>query len=419
MIITKIKALEVLDSRGNPTVWCRVWAGRVFGTAIVPSGASTGVHEAVELRDGDKKRYGGKGVLNAVKNIETEIVKLLVNKFDVTEQRKIDEAMIKLDGTNNKGRLGANAILAVSLACMHAAAKAKRREPYKYMASLFGKAVNKKIKKGIPVPMMNIINGGAHADNNLDIQEFMVMPVGAPSGTEAIRMGSEVFHQLKKILKGRNLTTSVGDEGGFAPNLSSNKEGLELCVQAITEAGYTTGKRGDFMLALDVAASEFYDEKTKKYNMDGKEMSTEEVISYYEMLCKKFPIFSIEDGLDQDDWDGYVELTKRLGGKVQIVGDDFFCTNTERLKKGIKLNACNAILVKLNQIGSLTETLDCIKMAHDAGYKTVISHRSGESEDATIADLAVAVSAGQIKTGSLSRSDRTAKYNRIICIENE
>jgi len=414
MKITKIKAIEVLDSRGNPTVMAEVWAGRNgknYGYAIVPSGASTGEYEAVELRDGDKKRYHGKGVQKAVENVNKVIAPALIGK-NVTAQAAIDKLMIKLDGTPNKAKLGANAILAVSLACMYAAADAKDMAPYAYMAQLAGKSGDV-----FPSPMMNIINGGAHGDNNVDIQEFMIQPKSHKNVAEAIRMGSEVFHTLRTILKERGMNTNVGDEGGFAPNLASNREGLELCVQAIEKAGYKPGT--DFGLTLDVAASEFYDADKKRYNFDGQQRKTEEMISYYEQLCKDFPIVSIEDGLDQNDWKGYTELTNRLGKKVQIVGDDFFCTNTKRLKKGIGMGACNSILIKLNQIGSLTETLSCIKMAHDAGYTAVISHRSGESEDTTIADLAVATNAGQIKTGSLSRTDRVAKYNRLICIADQ
>ncbi|MCL2587379.1 MAG: phosphopyruvate hydratase [Firmicutes bacterium] len=411
MKITKIDATEVLDSRGNPTIMVDVWAGTHHGYAIVPSGASTGEFEALELRDGDKKRYNGKGVLKAIENVITKIAPVLVGRVDVTDYAEIDKIMLKLDGTENKSKLGANAILGVSLAAMYAGAQAKGIPPYEYMAEMFG-TVKPLIQ---PLPMMNIINGGEHADNNLDIQEFMVQPVSGKTVAEQIRMGAEVFRSLEKILKSRKLNTAVGDEGGFAPNLGSNKEGLELCVEAITKAGYVPGK--DFKLTLDVAASEFY--RDGKYHFEGQELTTTQMIDYYEKLCKEFPISSIEDGLDQNDWDGYVAMTKRLGKSVQIVGDDFFCTNVKRLSKGIELGACNSILIKLNQIGSLTETLACIKMAHDAGYTAVISHRSGESEDTTIADLAVATNAGQIKTGSLSRTDRTAKYNRLIRIEKE
>jgi len=406
MKITKIIATEVLDSRGNPTVRVDIWAGEHWGWAIVPSGASTGEFEALELRDGDKTRYMGKGVLRAIENINKYIAPVLMGR-DVAQQKDIDSLMLKLDGTENKARLGANAILGVSLACMYAGAKVKGISPHKQM----GGGVR------LPVPMMNIINGGAHGDNNLDIQEFMIMPVGAKTCSDAIRMGAEVFHALKSILKEKKLNTNVGDEGGFAPNLKSNREGLELCVAAIERAGYKSGK--DFKLALDVAASEFYSTESQKYNFEGGELTTEQMVEYYVELCNDFPIISIEDGLDQNDWDGYVLLTKKLGKHIQVVGDDFFCTNPKRLAKGISVGACNSILIKLNQIGSLSETLEVIKIAHDAGYTTVISHRSGETEDTTIADLAVAVNAGQIKTGSLSRTDRTAKYNRLMMIEKE
>jgi len=414
MKISKIDATEILDSRGNPTVMVEVWAGqggRFYGWTMVPSGASTGEFEAVELRDGDKKRYHGKGVTKAVANVNKVIAPALIG-MNVTKQVMIDRAMMKLDGTENKSKLGANAILGVSLACMYAAAQARKTSPYKYMAEMA-----KTPTMSYPMPMMNIINGGAHADNNLDCQEFMILPVSAKTVTDAIRMGSEVFHSLKKVLNAKGLNTAVGDEGGFAPNLGSNAEGLAVIVQAIEEAGYKPGV--DFKFTLDVAASEFYDAEKKRYNFDGKALKSIQLIEYYEELCKQYPIASIEDALDQNDWRGYVELTKRLGSKVQIVGDDFFCTNVKRLKKGIKMGACNAILIKLNQIGSLTETLACIKTAHDAGYNCIISHRSGETEDTTIADLAVAVGAKQIKTGSLSRTDRTAKYNRLIKIEKE
>jgi len=412
MKITKITATEVLDSRGNPTVRCDLWAGQYYGWAIVPSGASTGEFEAVELRDNDPKRYHGKGVLKAIVNIEKMIAPMLIGNFNVIDQVQIDRAMIDLDGTENKSRLGANAILAVSLAAMYAGARAKGLPPYTYMAQLAGYPGKK-----LPIPMMNIINGGEHADNNLDIQEFMIVPKSAKSLADAVRMGSEVFHSLKSVLKEKKLSIAVGDEGGFAPNLPSNREGLAVIMTAIERAGYKPGK--DFTLTLDVAASEFYCTESQKYTMEGKELTTAQLIDYYEGLCKEFPISSIEDGLDQNDWDGYVALTKRLGKNVQIVGDDFFCTNVTRLGQGISIGACNSILIKLNQIGSLTETLQCIKMAHDAGYTTVISHRSGETEDTTISDLAVAVDAGQIKTGSLCRTDRVAKYNRLIMIEKE
>jgi enolase len=417
MKIAKIEATEVLDSRGNPTVRVDLWTNKGdYGWAIVPSGASTGEYEALELRDGDKARYLGKGVQKAVKNINTIIAPELIAKgFNVTEQIKIDEFMLRLDGTENKSKLGANAILGVSLAAAYAAADAKKLPPYQYMGMLYGAAAS----TVLPCPMMNIINGGAHADNNLDIQEFMIMPVGAKTAADAVRMGAEVFHSLKKVLKDKGLNTAVGDEGGFAPNLGSNREALSVIMTAIEKAGYKAGK--DIKLALDVAASELYNTGTKRYELKGENrtMTTSELIDYYEGLVGEFPIVSIEDGLDQNDWEGYAVFTKRLGKKIQIVGDDFFVTNTARLSRGIKEKTCNSILIKLNQIGSLTETLACIKMAHDAGYTTVISHRSGETEDTTIADLAVAVNAGQIKTGSLSRTDRIAKYNRLIMIEKK
>ena len=410
MRITNINASEVLDSRGNPTVMCEIWAGSHYGWAIVPSGASTGEFEAHELRDGDAKRYNGKGVLGAISNIKKKIAPKILG-MDVTNQSEIDETMVKLDGTENKSNLGANAILGVSLACMYAAATATNVSPFEYMAKLFGGKGNL-----LPTPMMNIINGGEHADNNLDIQEFMIVPQ-ASNVAERIRMGVEVFHALKTLLKEQGHATNVGDEGGFAPNLASNRSALEIIMQAIQRAGYKPGK--DIGLALDVAASEFYNPESRKYRMDGREFSTQELIDYYVGLCKDFPIVSLEDGLDQNDWDGYVALTKALGNSVQIVGDDFFCTNTKRLAQGIEIGACNAILIKLNQIGTLTETLDCIKMAQKANFKTVISHRSGESEDTTISDLSVATSAGQIKTGGLCRTDRVAKYNRLIKIEQQ
>lgn len=413
MKISKVEATEVLDSRGNPTLYVELYEGEDSpGWAIVPSGASTGEFEAIELRDNDKARYHGKGVLKAVDNVNKVIAPHLVGKVCGCNQRGLDELLVNLDGTENKSKLGANAILGVSLASMYAGAVEMKRKPYQHMAQMAGKEGNR-----LPLPMMNIINGGAHADNNLDIQEFMILPVSAKTCAEAIRMGAEVFHSLKTVLKSRGLNTAVGDEGGFAPSLGSNREGLAVIMEAIEKAGYKGGK--DFMLTLDVAASEFFQSESGKYHFEGRDLTTEQMIDYYEQLCKEFPIISIEDGLDQNDWDGYVALTKRLGKSVQIVGDDFFCTNMKRLAKGIELGACNSILIKLNQIGTLTETLDCIKMAHEAGYTTIISHRSGESEDTTIADLAVAVCAGQIKTGSLSRTDRVAKYNRLIRIEKE
>ena len=409
MKISKIDALEVLDSRGNPTIMVEVFVGKSYGWAIVPSGASTGEFEAIELRDGDKTRFHGKGVLRAISNVKNIIAPHLVGKFNVTDQNAIDAAMIALDGTENKGKLGANAILGVSMACMYCAADVMGVSPYKYMAGAG--------KISLPVPMMNIINGGEHADNNLDVQEFMIIPHGHKTCADGIRMGAEVFHTLKKVLTERKLSTSVGDEGGFAPNLKSNREALELIMLAIKQSGYVAGK--DFTLAMDVAASEFWCAKTKKYILEGKPLSSTQLIDYYEQLCREFSISSIEDGLDQNDWDGYVELTRRLEKSVQIVGDDFFCTNAKRLQRGIEMRACNAILIKLNQIGTVTETLQCIRMAQAAGFGVVISHRSGETEDTTISDLAVATNAGQIKTGSLSRTDRVAKYNRLIKIEKE
>jgi enolase len=415
MKIKKVHAMEVLDSRGNPTVMCEIWSETGYGKAIVPSGASTGEYEAVELRDGDKSRYLGKGVIKAVSNINNVIGPKMKNKFDVTDQEKIDNFMIKLDGTDNKGLLGANAILAVSLAAAHCAACEKKIPLYKYVAELYkGGAANL-----LPLPMMNLINGGAHGDGGLDFQEFMVMPISAKTVAEAVRMGAEIFHNLKKVLKGRKQSTLVGDEGGFSPSVKSNREGLELLTEAVKAAGYNAGK--DVGFCLDVAASEFYDREKGLYILkaENKALTPTQMVDYYVELVNNFPIVSIEDGLDQNDWDGYVEFTNRLGWKTQLVGDDFFVTNPKRLKQGIEKGACNSILVKVNQIGSLTETLECIKMAHAAGYTTVISHRSGETEDTTIADIAVAVGAGQIKTGSLSRTDRICKYNRLMYIENE
>jgi len=424
MKIKQINAREVLDSRGNPTVEVEVRTEAGYGRAIVPSGASTGEYEAVELRDGDKARYLGKGVLKAVANVNKVIAPKLIGKFEVTDQENIDKTMLALDGTDNKGKLGANAILAVSLACAHCAANENKETLYNYI----GKLYNSRGARGgaggnaphlLPLPMMNLINGGAHGDGGLDFQEFMVMPVSAKSVAEAIRMGAEIFHNLKKVIKSRGGSTLVGDEGGFSPSVKSNREGLELLTEAVKTAGYKPGI--DVGFALDVAASEFYDAKTKKYNLkaENRQLTNTQMVDYYAELCDKFPIVSIEDGLDQNDWDGYVEFTKRLGKKIQLVGDDFFVTNPKRLEQGIKLGACNSVLVKVNQIGSLSETIDCIAMAHKANYTTVISHRSGETEDTTIADIAVAVGAGQIKTGSLSRTDRICKYNRLMYIENE
>ena len=408
--IVDVYAREVLDSRGNPTVEVEVTTeSGSFGRALVPSGASTGIYEAVELRDGDKSRYLGKGVLNAVKNVNDIIAPELVG-MDVTDQCGIDRLMIALDGTKNKGKLGANAILGVSMAVAHAAADFVGLPLYRYLGGFNSKE--------LPTPMMNIINGGEHADNNIDFQEFMIMPVGAPTFKEAIRMGAEVFHALKSVLHGMGLNTAVGDEGGFAPNLESNGAAIKVILEAIEKAGYVPGK--DVMIAMDVASSEFY--KDGKYVLageGGKVFTSEELCDFYAELCEKYPIISIEDGLDQDDWAGWDYLTKKIGDKVQLVGDDFFVTNTERLAEGIEKIVANSILIKVNQIGTLTETFEAIEMAKKAGYTAVVSHRSGETEDATIADIAVATNAGQIKTGSMSRTDRIAKYNQLLRIEDE
>ncbi len=409
-LITDVYAREVLDSRGNPTVEVEVWTElEAFGRAIVPSGASTGIYEAVELRDMDKSRYLGKGVQNAVDNVNNLIADEIIG-LEVFDQVLIDQILIELDDTSNKGKLGANAILAVSMAVARAAANELGMPLYQYIGGVNGKT--------LPVPMMNILNGGEHADNNVDIQEFMVMPVGAESFKEGLRMGTEVFHNLKAVLKSKGLSTSVGDEGGFAPNLSSNEEALATIVEAIKKAGYEPGK--DLVLALDVAASGMYDESNKTYNLkgEGRVLTVEEMVKYYEDLVEKYPIVSIEDGFGEDDWDGWKLMTDRLGKKIQIVGDDLFVTNTERLQKGIDLGVANSILIKLNQIGTITETLDAIELAKVNGYTAVISHRSGETEDSTIADLAVATNAGQIKTGAPSRTDRVAKYNQLLRIED-
>ncbi len=411
--IVDIRAREVLDSRGNPTVEADVLLDNgMEGTACAPSGASTGSREALELRDGDKKRYLGKGVTKAVANANTEIRELLLGR-DPMDQAGIDHAMIKLDGTENKGRLGANAMLAVSLATAKAAAIASGKPLYEHISLLNGEDG----PYSMPVPMMNIINGGAHADNNVDIQEFMVQPVGASSIAEAIRCGAEIFHALKSVLKAQGLNTAVGDEGGFAPNLASNEAALEAIMVAIDKAGYKAGK--DVTLALDCAATEFY--KDGKYHLSGEGVSLDAAgfVDYLAKLCDKYPIISIEDGLDESDWAGWKLLTDKLGKRCQLVGDDLFVTNPTILKKGIDQGVANAILIKFNQIGTLTETLDAIYMAKKAGYRTVISHRSGETADSTIADLAVATAAGQIKTGSLCRSDRVEKYNRLIRIEEK
>lgn len=408
--ISQILARELLDSRGNPTIEVDVLlSSGHLGRAAVPSGASTGEHEALELRDKDKNRYLGKGVLKAVQNVATQIAPVLAG-VDAADQALVDHKMIALDGTPDKSRLGANAILGVSLACAKAAAAAAGLPLYRYLGGPKARV--------LPMPMMNILNGGSHSDNNVDFQEFMVMPVGAATFREALRTGAEIFHQLKAVLKGKKLNTAVGDEGGFAPNLRSNDEALEVIVEAISLAGYHPGK--DVLLALDVAASElFADGKYTFRWSDGKARSPSQMIEYYQDLCSRYPIVSIEDGLAEDDWQNWATLTATLGKKLQLVGDDLFVTNTERLKRGINAGVGNSILVKVNQIGSLTETLAAIEMAERAGYTAVISHRSGETEDTTIADLAVAVNAGQIKTGSASRTDRIAKYNQLLRIEEE
>lgn len=408
-VIESVYAREVLDSRGNPTVEVEVvLESGAEGRAIVPSGASTGAFEAVELRDGDKGRYLGKGTQNAVNNVNTIIAPELEG-LESTDQPGIDALLLELDGTPNKGKLGANAILGVSMAVARASADELGLPLFQYIGGVNAKQ--------LPVPMMNILNGGEHADNNVDVQEFMILPVGAPCFKEGLRMGAEVFHALKKVLGEKGLACGVGDEGGFAPNLGSNREALELIVEAIKAAGYEPGK--DVMLGLDVAASEMYNEETKKYVLagEGKELTAAEMVDLYEDWTTNFPIITIEDGLDEEDWDGWKVLTERLGKKVQLVGDDLFVTNTERLERGIEAGVANSILIKVNQIGTITETLDAIEMAKRAGYTAVISHRSGETEDTTIADLAVAVNAGQIKTGAPSRTDRVAKYNQLLRIE--
>ncbi|MED5440361.1 MAG: phosphopyruvate hydratase [Pseudomonadota bacterium] len=411
--IIEIKAREVLDSRGNPTIEADVTLeGGFFGTACAPSGASTGTREALELRDGDKSRYLGKGVLKAVANVNDTIKPALIG-MDALDQRALDNKMLEIDGTENKANMGANAILAVSLAAAKAAAAAKGVELYEHIADINGTSG----VYSMPVPMMNIINGGEHADNNVDIQEFMVQPVGAPTFAEALRCGAEIFHALKKVLSSQGLNTAVGDEGGFAPNLASNADALAAIKEAVSNAGYELDK--NVTLALDCASSEFY--KDGKYDLkgEGKVFSAEEFSDYLAELCDQYPIVSIEDGQDESDWAGWKYQTEKLGSKVQLVGDDLFVTNTKILKEGIEKDIANSILIKFNQIGSLSETLDAIKMAKDAGYTAVISHRSGETEDATIADLAVGTAAGQIKTGSLCRSDRVAKYNRLLRIEEQ
>ena len=408
-MITDVYAREILDSRGNPTVEVDIYLeDGAFGRAAVPSGASTGAFEAVELRDGDKARYLGKGTLNAVDNVNTLIAPALIG-LDAADQSGIDRFLIELDGTDNKGKLGANAILGVSMAVAKAAAASAGLPLYRYIGG-----ANAKV---LPSPMMNILNGGKHADNNVDIQEFMVIPLGAPTFSEALRMGTEVFHSLKKVLNSKGYNTAVGDEGGFAPNLGSNEEALAIIVEAIEAAGYVPGK--DVYLALDVASTELYHDGIYDLAGEGVQKTASEMVDFYEELCSKYPVISIEDGLAEEDWEGWKMMTERLGGKVQLVGDDLFVTNTRRLSKGIAQDTANSILVKVNQIGTLTETLEAVEMAKQAGYTAVISHRSGETEDATIADIAVATNAGQIKTGAPSRSDRVAKYNQLLRIEEE
>ncbi|MBS9403168.1 phosphopyruvate hydratase [Halomonas sp. TRM85114] len=411
--IVELRALEVLDSRGNPTVQAEVHLeSGASGVACAPSGASTGSREALELRDGDKTRYLGKGVLKAVEAVNGPIRDRLVG-MDASDQRGLDNAMLDLDGTDNKAKLGANAILAVSLAAAKAAAVAKKVPLYAHIADLYGQPG----QYLLPVPMMNILNGGEHADNNVDIQEFMIQPVGAPNFREALRMGAEIFHALKKVLSARGLSTSVGDEGGFAPNLASNAEALAVIKQAVSDAGYTLDH--DVTLALDCASSEFYQDGEYNLSGEGKRFVAEGFVDYLAELCEQYPILSVEDGMDESDWAGWKALTDKIGDKVQLVGDDLFVTNTKILKRGIDEQIGNSILIKFNQIGSLSETLDAVRMAQDADFTAVISHRSGETEDTTIADLAVGTCAGQIKTGSLCRSDRVAKYNRLLVIEQE
>jgi len=410
--IVSVEGREVLDSRGNPTVEVEVvLESGVIGRAMVPSGASTGEHEATELRDGDKSRYGGKGVLKAVHNVNTAIAPE-IELMDAVDQIGIDRKMIELDGTPNKSNLGANAILGVSMAVARAAADATGLPLYRYFGGVAAKL--------LPVPMMNILNGGKHADNNVDLQEFMIMPVGAPSFREALRMGAETFHSLKSVLKGRGLNTSVGDEGGFAPNLNSNEEALQVIMTAIEKAGYKPGD--DVMIALDPAASSFYDAQKKRYVLAGegnRELTSEELVDYYIGLVNRYPIISIEDSHDENDWDGFRMMVERLGRRIQIVGDDLFVTNTKFLRKGIETKAANAILIKVNQIGTITEAFEAIEMAMKAGFTAVVSHRSGETEDSTIADIVVGKNTGQIKTGSTSRSDRIAKYNQLLRIEDD
>ncbi|MBW2734676.1 MAG: phosphopyruvate hydratase [Deltaproteobacteria bacterium] len=409
--IIEVSAREVLDSRGNPTIEVEVFTGSgVLGRAAVPSGASTGEREALELRDGDAKRYGGKGVLKAIDNVVDRIAPEIVG-FDCLDQVGIDQAMIEIDGTPNKGELGANAMLGVSLAVARAAADTLGMPLYRYLGGV--------ASRRLPVPLMNILNGGSHADNNIDIQEFMVVPHGFASFKDALRAGVEIFHALKKVLKDKGLNTAVGDEGGFAPNLESNEAALKVLMEAIDKAGYKAGEQ--VSIALDAAASEFYDKEKGKYVLagEGRDLSSAELIDYWASMADKYPIASIEDGMDENDWDGFIGLQKRLGERVQLVGDDLFVTNTECIADGIAKGAANSVLIKVNQIGTLTETIAAVDMAHHAGWTTIISHRSGETEDTFIADLAVAMGSGQIKTGSASRSDRVAKYNQLLRIEEE
>lgn len=409
-IISDVFARQIIDSRGNPTIEVEVYLeDGVTGRAAVPSGASTGAHEAIELRDGDKNYFGGKGVLKACRNVN-EVIAPKLKGWDVMLQKDIDEYLIKLDGTENKGKLGANAILGTSLACAKAASAYLDMPLYRYIGGVFAHK--------LPVPMMNILNGGSHANNNVDFQEFMIVPAGAKTIADAVRMGSDVFHALKKVLTGKKLNTGVGDEGGFAPDLKSNEEAVEVILEAINKAGYKAGQ--DIFLALDPAASEFYENGVYHFKKStGEKLSSDDMIDFWANWVKKYPIISIEDGLAEDDWDGWVKLTKKLGNKIQLIGDDLFVTNTKRLAEGIRAGAANSILIKLNQIGTLTETLAAIDMAHCAGYTAVVSHRSGETEDTTIADVAVATNSGQIKTGSISRTDRVCKYNQLIRIEEE
>jgi len=410
--IIDIKARQILDSRGNPTVEAEVYTEYgAMGRAAVPSGASTGAHEAVELRDGDKKHFLGKGVLKAVENINKDIADRIIG-MDVFDQNEIDRVMLKLDGTDNKSKLGANAILAVSMACAKAAAQESGMSLCRYVGGVNANT--------LPIPLMNILNGGAHADNSIDFQEFMIMPVHADTFSDALRMGTEVFHHLKAVLKKKGYSTNVGDEGGFAPNIPSNEEAIETVLKAIEEAGYKPGK--DIYIAMDAATTEFYDEKTGIYTFkksDKREMDSAGMVAYWKEWVNKYPIISIEDGMAEDDWKGWAELTKTIGSKVQLVGDDLFVTNSKRLAKGIEQGVANSILVKVNQIGSLTETIDAVNLATRNAYTNIMSHRSGETEDTTIADLAVALNSGQIKTGSASRTDRIAKYNQLLRIEDE